>query len=52
MCALTDEDGYLLYFCKAGDGVADVQLIADIHKVVLRNVLCGSVTLWCCHCAK
>jgi len=27
-----DEDGYLLYFCKAGDGVADVQLIADIHK--------------------
>jgi len=27
-----DEDGYLFYFCKAGDGVADVQLIADIHK--------------------
>jgi NAD+ synthase (glutamine-hydrolysing) len=27
-----DEDGYLLYFCKAGDGVADIQLIADIHK--------------------
>eukprot|EP00696_Hemimastix_kukwesjijk_P012703 gnl/Hemi2/25980_TR8723_c0_g1_i1.p1 gnl/Hemi2/25980_TR8723_c0_g1~~gnl/Hemi2/25980_TR8723_c0_g1_i1.p1 ORF type:complete len:298 (+),score=100.60 gnl/Hemi2/25980_TR8723_c0_g1_i1:95-988(+) len=27
-----DEDGYLLYFCKAGDGVADVQLIADLHK--------------------
>eukprot|EP01126_Amoeba_proteus_P041758 TRINITY_DN4500_c0_g1_i10.p1 TRINITY_DN4500_c0_g1~~TRINITY_DN4500_c0_g1_i10.p1 ORF type:complete len:165 (-),score=35.49 TRINITY_DN4500_c0_g1_i10:75-569(-) len=27
-----DEDGYLLYFCKAGDGVSDVQLIADIHK--------------------
>ncbi|KAL9654818.1 hypothetical protein ABK040_008611 [Willaertia magna] len=27
-----DEDGYLYYFCKAGDGVADVQLIADLHK--------------------
>lgn len=27
-----DEDGYLFYFCKAGDGVADIQLIADIHK--------------------
>jgi len=27
-----DEDGYLRYFCKAGDGVADVQLIADLHK--------------------
>jgi NAD+ synthase (glutamine-hydrolysing) len=27
-----DEDGYLAYFCKAGDGVVDVQLIADIHK--------------------
>lgn len=27
-----DEDGYLFYFCKAGDGVADVQLIADLHK--------------------
>jgi len=27
-----DEDGYLLYFCKAGDGVVDVQLIADLHK--------------------
>jgi len=27
-----DEDGYLLYFCKAGDGISDVQLIADIHK--------------------
>jgi len=27
-----DEDGYLCYFCKAGDGVADVQLIADLHK--------------------
>ena len=28
----TDEDGYLRYFCKAGDGVVDVQLIADLHK--------------------
>jgi len=27
-----DEDGYLRYFCKAGDGVSDIQLIADIHK--------------------
>jgi len=27
-----DEDGYLAYFCKAGDGVVDVQLISDIHK--------------------
>eukprot|EP01117_Protostelium_nocturnum_P007282 TRINITY_DN2606_c0_g1_i1.p1 TRINITY_DN2606_c0_g1~~TRINITY_DN2606_c0_g1_i1.p1 ORF type:complete len:296 (+),score=123.26 TRINITY_DN2606_c0_g1_i1:117-1004(+) len=27
-----DEDGYLFYFCKAGDGVADIQLIADLHK--------------------
>jgi len=27
-----DEDGYLMYFCKAGDGVSDIQLIADIHK--------------------
>ena len=27
-----DEDGYLAYFCKAGDGVVDVQLIADLHK--------------------
>ena len=24
--------GYLAYFCKAGDGVVDVQLIADLHK--------------------
>lgn len=29
---LADEDGYLLYFCKAGDGVSDIQLIADLHK--------------------
>jgi len=27
-----DEDGFLLYFCKAGDGVCDLQLIADLHK--------------------
>ena len=27
-----DEDGYLRYFCKAGDGTVDVQLIADLHK--------------------
>lgn len=27
-----DEDIYLAYFCKAGDGVVDVQLISDLHK--------------------
>src|SRR5690606_38363775 len=27
-----DEDGYLCYVCKAGDGVCDIQLIADLHK--------------------
>lgn len=27
-----DEDGYLGYFCKAGDGVVDIQLINDLHK--------------------
>lgn len=27
-----DEDGYLFYFCKAGDGVVDVALISDLHK--------------------
>eukprot|EP00656_Telonema_subtile_P007746 TRINITY_DN13632_c0_g1_i1.p2 TRINITY_DN13632_c0_g1~~TRINITY_DN13632_c0_g1_i1.p2 ORF type:complete len:152 (-),score=45.73 TRINITY_DN13632_c0_g1_i1:63-518(-) len=27
-----DEDGYLAYFCKAGDGVVDVQMISDLHK--------------------
>eukprot|EP01097_Dermamoeba_algensis_P005514 TRINITY_DN3515_c0_g1_i1.p1 TRINITY_DN3515_c0_g1~~TRINITY_DN3515_c0_g1_i1.p1 ORF type:complete len:304 (+),score=86.15 TRINITY_DN3515_c0_g1_i1:78-989(+) len=27
-----DEDGYLFYFCKAGDGVSDIQLINDLHK--------------------
>ena len=32
IACLQDEDGYLAYFCKAGDGVVDVQLIADLHK--------------------
>jgi NAD+ synthase (glutamine-hydrolysing) len=27
-----DEDGYLAYFCKAGDGVCDFQAISDLHK--------------------
>lgn len=27
-----DEDFYLGYFCKAGDGVIDVQIISDLHK--------------------
>ena len=27
-----DEDHYLGYFCKAGDGVVDLQLINDLHK--------------------
>ncbi|RNF21164.1 NAD+ synthase [Trypanosoma conorhini] len=27
-----DEDGHLGYFCKAGDGVVDVQTISDLHK--------------------
>jgi NAD+ synthase (glutamine-hydrolysing) len=33
-----DEDGYLYYFCKAGDGIADVQLIGDLHKSEVRAV--------------
>ncbi|KAL0218689.1 hypothetical protein P9112_004342 [Eukaryota sp. TZLM1-RC] len=33
-----DEDGYLRYFCKAGDGVVDVQLIADLHKSEVYEV--------------
>lgn len=33
-----DEDGYLAYFCKAGDGVVDVQLISDIHKSEVYKV--------------
>lgn len=27
-----DEDHYLGYFCKAGDGVVDLQLVNDLHK--------------------
>ena len=27
-----DEDGYLFFFSKAGDGVSDIQLIHDLHK--------------------
>ncbi|CCW62817.1 unnamed protein product [Phytomonas sp. EM1] len=27
-----DEDFYLGYFCKAGDGIVDLQLISDLHK--------------------
>jgi len=33
-----DEDGYLRYFCKAGDGIADIQLIADLHKSEVYSV--------------
>eukprot|EP01127_Copromyxa_protea_P017984 TRINITY_DN5562_c0_g1_i6.p1 TRINITY_DN5562_c0_g1~~TRINITY_DN5562_c0_g1_i6.p1 ORF type:complete len:207 (-),score=53.87 TRINITY_DN5562_c0_g1_i6:9-629(-) len=33
-----DEDGYLMYFCKAGDGISDVQLLADIHKSEVFSV--------------
>eukprot|EP01083_Nonionella_stella_P233562 822775_1 len=33
-----DEDGYLAYFCKAGDGVVDVQLISDLHKSEVFHV--------------
>jgi NAD+ synthase (glutamine-hydrolysing) len=33
-----DEDGYLLYYCKAGDGVVDIQLIADLHKSEVFSV--------------
>jgi NAD+ synthase (glutamine-hydrolysing) len=33
-----DEDGYLYYFCKAGDGIADVQLIGDLHKSEVKAV--------------
>lgn len=33
-----DEDGYLYYFCKAGDGVADIQLINDLHKSEVFSV--------------
>ena len=27
-----DEDGFLAYFCKYGDGAVDIQLISDLHK--------------------
>lgn len=27
-----DEDGYLAYYCKYGDGAVDLQLISDLHK--------------------
>jgi NAD+ synthase (glutamine-hydrolysing) len=33
-----DEDGYLFYFCKPGDGTTDVQLIHDCHKSEVRAV--------------
>lgn len=33
-----DEDGFLFYFSKAGDGVSDVQLIHDLHKAEVRAV--------------
>jgi len=33
-----DEDGYLAYFCKAGDGCVDIQLIADLHKSEVFSV--------------
>lgn len=28
-----DEDGYLYYFCKFGDGAVDIGLIWDLHKI-------------------
>lgn len=33
-----DEDFYLGYFCKAGDGVVDVQIISDLHKSEVFDV--------------
>jgi NAD+ synthase (glutamine-hydrolysing) len=33
-----DEDGFLMYFCKAGDGTTDLQLIADLHKSEVTQV--------------
>lgn len=33
-----DEDGYLFYFCKPGDGTNDVQLIHDLHKSEVGKV--------------
>ncbi|EAY15782.1 NAD+ synthetase family protein [Trichomonas vaginalis G3] len=44
-----DEDGYLYYFCKPGDGTSDVQLIHDLHKsevfAVARYLNCTSKIL-------
>jgi NAD+ synthase (glutamine-hydrolysing) len=33
-----DEDGYLGYYCKYGDGGVDVQLISDLHKYEVYKV--------------
>ena len=33
-----DEDGYMYYFCKPGDGTSDVQLIHDLHKSEVNTV--------------
>jgi len=33
-----DEDGYLYYFCKPGDGTSDIQLIHDLHKSEVNSV--------------
>ena len=33
-----DEDGYLYYFCKPGDGTSDVQLIHDLHKSEVKEL--------------
>jgi NAD+ synthase (glutamine-hydrolysing) len=33
-----DEDGYLAYFCKYGDGAVDIQLISDLHKSQVFSV--------------
>ncbi|EDR29421.1 NH(3)-dependent NAD(+) synthetase, putative [Entamoeba dispar SAW760] len=33
-----DEDGYILYYCKAGDGVVDLSLISDLHKAEVYRV--------------
>lgn len=44
-----DEDGYLAYFCKAGDGVVDVQLIGMCVYYVARLVLLrGTREISCC----
>ena len=33
-----DEDGYLAYFCKYGDGAVDIQLISSLHKSEVYSV--------------